>query len=187
PPPTGTVTTTVSLPAVSIADAAEATLWPLSRVGAPSSRSRTRTDSRFSVAGSSTSSPSVPRISSSRVTISGTGCWARRAPRTSRMRSSGSHSAPSGTIARSRSPIGAACLGELAGELGGDLTHREHPHRTLVLVHHQRGVALLLPHQRDHLPQLRRFVDQQRRTTQDVARDHVGHRRPHRVASGACA
>src|SRR5258708_2662401 len=110
------------------------------------------------------SSTASPRL----VTTSGRGCWPRIAVSTSARLSSGSHSAPSGAMMRSRSGIDGGSL-ELAGEVVGDLAGGEHPDRQLVLVHHQRGLPLALAHRREHVEQAVALLPQHRPGVQRFA------------------
>src|SRR5258708_23514084 len=173
-PPSGWVTSTAPAPLSTMFCAASSTASPPSSSGTGRITSPTRTSCRsLPVDGTSTSRPTVPTISPRLVTTSGRGGWPRIAVSTSARLSSGSHSAPSGAMMRSRSGIDGGSL-ELAGEVGGDLAGGEHPDRQLVLVHHQRGLPLALAHRREHVEQAGAPVAEQRRGGPGVARGHGG-------------
>src|ERR1035437_1338422 len=182
-PPVFSVTTTVDPLAARIAATPRSTVSRTSRCGAGRITAPTATRVRsWPKAGMTTSSPMVPRMTSSLVTTSGTGGWARSAGRMSRRLSSGSHSAPSVIAMRSSSGTGDLRVGE---QVVGKLAGREHAHGGLVLVHHQGHLAPLLGHQGGNLAHLLVLVGEQWRGAQHVTGlDRCARRRGAHVAAG---
>src|ERR1700736_722454 len=178
-PPSSAVTTRASLPSLRIAAAPFSTRSPRSIRGTERITSATRVSARCANAGITVSRPTVPRISSLRVTRSGTGCCTRRCSSTSARVSSGSHSAPRTSATASSSGMRRLLARQHRRGARGGLPRREHADGCLVLVHHNRETALVVCHERDDLAGALVLVDQQRWLTQHVTGKHVGGRWPH--------
>src|SRR5581483_6957686 len=182
-PPSGSVTMTAPAPVSTMRRAASSTDSPASSSGTGRITSATRTLCRSApLLGMSASSPTVPAMRPRSTTLSGSGCWPRSRSMTSARESSGSHSAPSGAAMRSRSGIGRGS--DLGGEEGGHLAGGDHADRALVVVHHQRRLALLAAQRGEHVEQPLALVDEQRRGAQDVARGDLGDEGTDQVAAG---
>src|SRR3984893_8168009 len=176
-PPPRAVPPSASLPSLRIAAAPFSPRSPRSIRGTGRITSPTRVSARCANAGITVSRPTVPRISSLRVTRSGTGCCTRRCSSTSASVSSGLHSAPRTSATASSSGMRRLLARQHGRGASGGLPRREHADGCLVLVHHNRETPLVVGHERDHLAGALVLVDQQRRLTQHVTGKHVGDRR----------